>query len=87
MATVQWLGYIVSELIRFNIRHEVHHFPSGCKMIDIWDNNKFYCIQLEPKRIGISEITKDTGFDTIPDKVFETFDEFKSEFKMVLGEC
>ena len=86
MTTVQWVEYIVLELKRFNIRHEVHHFPSGCKMIDIWNNNKFYCVQLEPTRIGISELTEDNpGFDTIPDKVFETSDEFKTELKKVLG--
>jgi len=87
MTPIQWEEYIVSELKRFNIRHEVHHFPSGCKMIDIWNNNNFYCVQLEFKRIGISHITKaNPGFDTIPDKVFETSDEFKAELKRVLGE-
>ena len=85
MTTTQWVEYIVSELKRFDIRHEVHHFPSGYKMIDIWNNDKFYCVQLESTRVGLSEVTENTGFDTIPDKVFETSDEFKTEFKKVLG--
>ena len=85
MDTLKHLEYIVSELRNFNIRHEIHHFDSGCKMIDIWNNNKFYCVQLEPTRIGISEVNENTGFDTIPDKVFENPDEFKTEFKRVLG--
>ena len=58
MVIIEWGEYIVLELRRFDIRHEVHNFPSGYKMIDIWKNDKFYCVQLEPTRIGISEVTK-----------------------------
>ena len=85
MTIIEWGEYIVLELTRFDIRHEVHHFPSGCKMIDIWCNDKFYCVQLEPTRIGISEVTKETGFDIIPDKVFENSDDFKTEFNRLFG--
>lgn len=55
-------------------------------MVDIWINNDFYCIQLFEKQFGISKITEETGFSTIPDKIFTEWKSFKVELEKVINE-
>ena len=76
--------YIEKLLEKSNIRHEVHSFDSGFRMIDIWTDNKFYCIQIESDLVGISLVTDEIDFSTIPDKSFQNVDEFKYELERVL---
>jgi hypothetical protein len=67
-----------------NIRYEIHSFDSGCKMIDIWCQDKFYVVQLEPGLIGLSLVTDKTGFGTIPDTVYKEVEQFKVDFEKVV---
>lgn len=52
-------------------------------MVDIWKDNLFYVVQIEDKKIGLSLITKDTGFDTIPDQSYDTFEKFNIDFEKI----
>ena len=64
------------------IRYETMLFDSGALMIDIWVQNNFYVIQFDTEKIGLSQVTSETAlFDIIPDRSFDTFDEFKLEFE------
>lgn len=67
------------------VRYEVHSFDSGCKMIDILLDDKFYCIQVEDCLIGISLVTEEIDLSTIPDQSFQKFDEFKHELNRILS--
>lgn len=63
--------YTIGLLEKMSIKHEVHHFPSGAIMIDIWHSDKFYVIQFDEDYIGFSEINSDNlSFDAIPDEKF-----------------
>lgn len=47
-------------------------------------DEKFYVIQFDGGKIGLSLITEETGlFDIIPDKLFEVASEFKTEFEKI----
>ncbi|WP_208025543.1 barstar family protein [Niastella caeni] len=79
------LSYIVDNLERHNLKHEVHRFDSGAIMIDIWINGNFYVIQIDDNLIGQSLVTEDTTpFDIIPDISFSDEILFKSEFVKIL---
>ncbi|WP_207434544.1 hypothetical protein [Sabulibacter ruber] len=62
---------------------DVHTFDSGAYMIDIWKDDKFYCIQLFDNKFGLSEVDK-YDFSTIPDFTYETYDEFKFNLNNML---
>lgn len=62
------LNYTVDRLMSYSIRHEIHRFDSGCVMVDIWKGHEFYCLQIEENKVGLSLVTKDIDFSTIPDK-------------------
>jgi hypothetical protein len=57
-------------------KFEVHAFPSGAYMIDIWVRKEFYCIQLSENTFGISHVSKDVDFSTTPDETYSSFKEF-----------
>ncbi len=77
----------ISELIKpKEIKHEIHSFDSGAFMVDIWINNDFYCIQLFENKFGISQVTEEIDFSTIPDKTFNEWESFKTELKKVINE-
>ncbi|WP_407557909.1 hypothetical protein [Winogradskyella sp. 4-2091] len=77
----------ISELIRpKGIRHEIHSFDSGAFMVDIWIKNDFYCIQLFENKFGISKVTEENGFCTIPDKTYTEWENFKTELEKVINE-
>jgi hypothetical protein len=57
---------------------EVHSFDSGAYMIDVWVDESFYCLQLYDQKFGYSKIEGDIDFSTIPDHLFDTFNEFTS---------
>jgi RNAse (barnase) inhibitor barstar len=79
------LPYIVDNLERLALRHEIHRFDSGAVMVDIWINDNFHVIQIDDNSIGLSLITKDTTpFDIIPDASFSNESEFKMEFEKIL---
>ena len=67
--TITLKSQILSVIEQLNLRHEVHDFPSGCSMIDIWINEDLVVIQDEPDRIGFS-IIKEPDFSTIADEYF-----------------
>ncbi len=75
----------IAELIKpKEIRHEIHFFDSGAFMIDIWIKNNFYCIQLYKNKFGISQITEEVDFSTIPDKIYTEWDSFKNELEKMI---
>ena len=77
----------ISELIKSKeIRHEIHSFDSGAFMIDIWINNDFYCLQLFENKFGISKVTEEIDFCTIPDKTYIEWESFKTELEKVINE-
>jgi len=79
--------YIISFLMSEGIKHEIHEFPSGCKMIDIWHNKEFYCVQIEEGFVGFSHIkTVADGFDTNPDFKFTDLETFKIHFEKALAQ-
>lgn len=84
LSPVEISEYITSRLEKSGIRHQVSSFDSGCKMIDIWTNDQFYCVQLEEGVVGISLVTEEIDFSTIPDRCFQNFDEFKHEFENII---
>ena len=76
---------IIKVLGKSVFRYELHCFPSGCKMIDLWVGDNFYCIQVEHKRIGISLVTAEVDFSTIPDQSFPDFADFSCELERILS--
>ena len=78
------LPYIIHSIEKSKGRYEIHSFDSGAKMIDIWIGNKFYVIHIYGDEIGLSLIDEKTlPFDTIPDRSFKIFSEFKTEFEKI----
>ncbi len=60
--------YTISYLKSKGIKHEIHEFPSGCIMIDIWFDDEFYVVQIEKSFAGFSHVTTEAdGFSIIPD--------------------
>ena len=78
------LTYTINQLSTHNIRHEIHRFDSGCMIIDIWKGNAFYCLQFEDYKVGLSLVTKNIDFSTIPDKWYSNIAEFKPDFEAIL---
>lgn len=79
------LPYIVDNLQKLNLKHEIYRFDSGAIMVDIWINDNFHVIQIDNKSIGLSLITKDAApFDTIPDVSFYNDADFRIEFEKIL---
>ncbi len=78
------LNYTINQLTALNIRHEIHKFDSGCIMVDIWKEDKFYCLQLEDYKAGLSLVTEDIDLSTIPDKWYTNLVEFKTDFEAIL---
>ncbi|CAL2094433.1 hypothetical protein [Tenacibaculum sp. 190524A05c] len=77
----------ISDLIENkNIRYEIHSFDSNAYIIDIWINNGFYCIQLFDYKFGISKVTEEIDFNTIPDKTFNEWEDFKFELEKIINE-
>lgn len=85
MEMKELLPYIVDQLERSNQRYEVHHFPSGAIMVDIWIADLVHVIQIDGDTIGLSQNTDETlWFDIIPDRSFKNDDEFKDAFQSIL---
>ncbi len=78
------IEYVIPTLKKLSIRHELHKFDSGAAMIDIWVNEKFYCVQLFEDFIGLSLVTEDSGFSTIPDVTYKNISEFKPDFEKLI---
>ena len=53
-------------------------------MVDIWKEDKFYCLQLEGYKVGLSLVTEDIDLSTIPDKWYTNLVEFKTDFEAIL---
>ena len=79
------LEKIASRLSQANLKHEIHQFDSGCVMVDIWKDELFYVIQIEPEMIGLSLVDDNTGFDTVPDKAYKDWDDFKTDFEKIFN--
>ena len=78
------LNYTINQLATHNIRHEIRRFKSGCAMVDIWKENDFYCLQFEDRKVGLSLVTEEIDFSTIPDKWYTNLAEFKTDFEAIL---
>ncbi|MFT3935794.1 MAG: hypothetical protein QM726_19355 [Chitinophagaceae bacterium] len=78
------LDYTIDQLTTQNIKHQIHRFDSGCVMIDIWKGRKFYCVQFEKDKLGLSLVTELIDFSTIPDKWYTNFGEFKEDLEQIL---
>ena len=77
----------IVELIKSKeVRYEIHSFDSGAFMVDIWINNDFYCIQLFENKFGISKVTEEIDFSTIPDKIYIEWKSFKTELEKLINE-
>jgi len=50
------LLYIIEKLKERNLQYEVHRFPSGAAIIDIWMEHAFCVIQPYQDEIGMSLI-------------------------------
>lgn len=83
------ISYLIQKAGELNLRYEVHHFPSGAAIIDIWMEHAFCVIQLYKEEIGMSllEDGEDVPLDTRPDRSFENEKTFKDEFERVLSAC
>jgi hypothetical protein len=80
------LEYVSTRLAKEELRHEIHKFDSGAVMIDIWKNDLLYVVQIEDKRIGLSLVTANNGFDIAPDKAYYDFESFSIDFDRIF-EC
>ena len=76
----------ISLLTNLAIKHVIHEFDSGCRMVDIWKKDKLYVVQFEPDLVGLSEIGESLEFvlDTIPDEKFYNAEEFLARLKMIV---
>ncbi len=81
------ISYIIEKADELNLRYEIHRFPSGAAMIDIWLKHAFCVIQLYQDEIGMSliEDEKAIPFDTRPDRSFNRERVFKEELEKVLS--
>jgi hypothetical protein len=79
------LEKITSRLSQENLKNEIHKFDSGCVMVHIWKDELFYVIQIESETIGLSLVDENTGFDTIPDKAYKDWGNFKIDFEKIFN--
>ncbi len=80
------LPFIIDRIEKSKARYEVHSFDSGAVMVDIYIDEKFYVIQIDGDKIGISLNTEETGvFDIIPDKIFTEAGEFQIELEKLFN--
>lgn len=78
------LPYIVGEIERLKLKHEIHSFDSGAIMVDFWVDQRLYVVQIDNDAIGISLVTEETTpFDIIPDYSFKNSKDFKIAFEKV----
>ena len=79
------IAYIETHLAKTSMRYEINKFDSGATMIDIWFLDKLYVVQHDKNIFGLSEVNDDTLlFDISPDKLFDSFEDFKFEFEKML---
>lgn len=77
---------IIDKLDKEKVKYEVHNFPSGAIMVDIFIGDKFYVIQIDGNEIGLSLNTEDTGiFDIIPDKSYTDPNAFNIDFEKIFN--
>lgn len=68
---------IIQILKRKGFKYDMERFDSGAIMIDAERDNRFFCIQVSEKGMGISEITDAySSFSTIPDENFTDAEAF-----------
>lgn len=80
------LPYITDKVAEAEVKCEIHSFDSGCLMVDIWVDDRFYVIQIDGNMIGLSLVTKDTTpFDIIPDESFSDVNSFKKAFENIFS--
>ncbi len=55
-------------------------------MIDIWHNDEFYVVQIEPDFVGFSHVTDETDpFSVVPDLKFVDLEKFKVYFEQTFS--
>jgi hypothetical protein len=76
---------VVERLAQTGIRHEVHAFPSGALLLDVWCRDRFYVLHFEEGMLGISEITAENpGFSTRPDERVKDLDILLAKVELLL---
>lgn len=79
-------AYLISCLESKQIKHKWDKFASGCEMIDIWHNDEFYVVQIEPDFVGFSHVTDETDpFSVVPDLKFVDLEKFKVYFEQTFS--
>jgi hypothetical protein len=74
-------SYILDIANMYNLRSEVHEFPSGAIMIDVWKSKDLFVTQLYDNIIGFSVVNEENlDFSTVPNETFPDFDSFKENF-------
>jgi hypothetical protein len=76
------LDYVEKSLKENGIKYEVHSFPSGACMIDVWFGKNFYVLQLTFDYMGIS-LANAPALCTIPEESYVDYNEFKTRFESV----
>jgi hypothetical protein len=68
---------LIDKINQLKLKHQIHEFASGAKMIDVWLGDELCVIQIDGNIFGISVIDKNnSGFDTTPDITFSNIDDF-----------
>ncbi len=75
---------ILSLINKHNLRYELHEFPSKAYMIDIWKENQMYVLQINQESYGLSIVSEDPDFTSIPDQTYTDFDDFRKALESLI---
>lgn len=71
---------VINRLDELHLEYEIEEFQSLSCVINFNINKKFFCIQIENEKIGITQTKNSTEFCTIPDSDFLPFEKFEKIF-------
>jgi hypothetical protein len=78
---------LITELNERAIKHSVHEFKSGVKMVDMWYKELFYVIQIENDFVGASLVNDNNiGFDTNSDLEIFTTEGFITKIRDIFNQ-
>jgi len=63
-------GSIVEEVEKHGAKYQMHSFDSGAVMIDVWWKDQLYVVQMHEQQLGLSRVTDEIDFSTVPDESF-----------------
>ncbi|MET0464054.1 MAG: hypothetical protein ABW007_12910 [Chitinophagaceae bacterium] len=76
-------GSIVEEVEKHGAKYQVTSFDSGAVMIDVWWKDQLYVVQMHEQQLGLSLVTDDNGFSTVPDESFTHAELLLENFKRI----